>query len=615
MVDNIFIVNNNISMKLTNSLKKIIFEAFSQKLIQTLVDKFSQETKDSKDTIMSLISSFEKYQQGLPVDKRDITKYSYNDLKKLIESKKVKKELEVFFTRMKKTNENVNDGILAKNIKKFYEIKSELPSDRRNVTDYTYLGLDRFIEDNYEKLLLKKYVPIFRKEDPNTSEETIKGYLTNYISSYDEIPNRTTPINFLSFIDLEHLVDSVAAKKDVGVENKVKDYSDVDLVYDNDNQIVIRPLTKEQCIKYKRGRGWCITWLGGNNRYYFYRLDRNRTIYYSIDEDLPYEDRNHILVILVGPDGSKYVADKTNSAPNHGDTITSWKTITEKQPKLAGLEHLFKPVKLSEYEENIIKNVRKKRVGDDPKKEFDTYEMLEIWVELLDTSLTDVQYGNLPIDLKKKYIASGFDLTPGQIGNSETAVLNYYIKKKIDNLKNTSLSSLSESEIKLLNTPSLASLKMELKPRFTAQLGTQTVKSAKLEITYPNSTMSKYISLYGFDTLLDDLPDNLIHLGFENKSDNYITVKLPNDIGKLHNLTSLYLEKCVDSIPDSVGNLEKLVYLSLPNNPKLTNLPDSVYNLPSLKVLRIEGTNIQIPEKYREMFKETRAGSNFWRKL
>jgi Leucine-rich repeat (LRR) protein len=194
-------------------------------------------------------------------------------------------------------------------------------------------------------------------------------------------------------------------------------------------------------------------------------------------------------------------------------------------------------------------------------------------------------------------------------------VLNYYIKKKIDNLKNTALNSLTESDIKLLNTPSLASLKMELKPRFTTQLGSQNIKSSKLEITYPNSILSKYISLYGFESLLDDLPDNLVHLGFENKSENYINIKLPNDISNLSNLQSLFLEKCVDSIPDSVGNLKNLIYLSLPNNPKLSNLPDSVYNLPSLKVLRVEGTNIQIPEKYSEMFKETRTGSNFWRKI
>ena len=57
--------------------------------------KFKEETEYSEDDIKSFINDFDKYKNGLPSDKRDITKYSYEQLKSLIQSKRSKNVLKM----------------------------------------------------------------------------------------------------------------------------------------------------------------------------------------------------------------------------------------------------------------------------------------------------------------------------------------------------------------------------------------------------------------------------------------------------------------------------------------------------------------------------------------
>ena len=224
-------------MRLTNSLKKIIVEAFAESLIKSLINKFLPQTKDDVETIKSYINDFQKYQNNLPIDKRDITKLKYDELKNIIDQRKVKKNLDDDFYEIKKTNENISDQLLKLGLKKFYEVKSELPKNRQDAKKFKYLDLLRFIDENYEKLLYKKYIPIFKKEEPQTSDDTIQSYLRNYIDFYDQIPFRASPLNFLSFIDLEHLVDGISAKKDIGTEDKKTDYSEIKIISKNETRM------------------------------------------------------------------------------------------------------------------------------------------------------------------------------------------------------------------------------------------------------------------------------------------------------------------------------------------------------------------------------------------
>jgi Leucine-rich repeat (LRR) protein len=66
-------------------------------------------------------------------------------------------------------------------------------------------------------------------------------------------------------------------------------------------------------------------------------------------------------------------------------------------------------------------------------------------------------------------------------------------------------------------------------------------------------------------------------------------LNIPDDISRFKDLTALNLVGCVASIPESICNLPKLQYLSLPDNPNLQPLPECIGNMPELMVVNIPG--------------------------
>ena len=72
-------------------LLKTLINEISEKLKKQLVSKFSADTQDTEDIIISNIDAFERYKGGLPADKRDINRYSYEELKDLILNKESSK--------------------------------------------------------------------------------------------------------------------------------------------------------------------------------------------------------------------------------------------------------------------------------------------------------------------------------------------------------------------------------------------------------------------------------------------------------------------------------------------------------------------------------------------
>jgi hypothetical protein len=57
--------------------------------------------------------------------------------------------------------------------------------------------------------------------------------------------------------------------------------------------------------------------------------------------------------------------------------------------------------------------------------------------------------------------------------------------------------------------------------------------------------------------------------------------------------------------------LEKLRFLALINNPKLTNIPECVVNLPNIYFVNLKGSpNVQIPEAMKQ--KGNDMGGGMW---
>ena len=595
-------------MKLLKALNENILLEVSEKVKNQLYSKFKDETSDEKDVIMSYIDLFDRYKESLPSTKRDITKYSYKELKSIIDDKRFNKQVSDIFNKFKKKEKGIENVALKKVIKKFLEIQSELPKEYQDIEKFNYLQLVKLIEKGYASLLNKKMVEKFTTENPNLTSDQILFYITNYLDNFDLIPLETKGIDKMSFSELEHLLDGLEGKKDASDKTK-EDIEDIDLKYDQNNLKIFAPKTKDQCIRLKNGRGWCTSREGSGNMYYNYRLGHERTLYYVIDEDKKYDDLNFAVVILVDPDGRMALADKSNSGRYAGSTNLPWSEIVDKVPKLEGLQDIFKPIPLTQEERELINTVKNARVGDNPMESFENPQQVEMWLEYNSPKLSDVQYSNLIPNLKKKYIALGMDLTPAMISSSEPEVLKYYMSKKIDVLKNKSADSLSSTDIALLNTPMLKKLKDELKPKLAKTL---TTSGDKLIIDdFERGASGKFISLYGLDDLFRNLPETLKELQIQNKNNKGMIINIPSEIGRFKELNMIMLDNCINSIPDTVCELPKLKFLALINNEQLTSIPNCVSNLPSLLFLNLKGSpNAEVPQSIEE--KGTDMGGGMW---
>lgn len=156
-------------------------------------------------------------------------------------------------------------------------------------------------------------------------------------------------------------------------------------------------------------------------------------------------------------------------------------------------------------------------------------------------------------------------------------------------------------------------LKEYFKPEFAKGLTTSGGK--KVEIEYPNSSAAKFIALYGFDEFFGSLPDDITNLLFNNKSNENISLDVPPTLGRFTNLEALLLMNCVKSLPNEIGNLKKLSFLALPNNPSLKKIPDSVLTLPNLSFMNLNGTKPKLTPKFIEVFgEEGQGGTGFFSK-
>jgi hypothetical protein len=71
-------------MKLIDIVYESVLLEYNEKLIKQLIDKFDVDSDMAREYIMM----FKNYSPGLDVTKRDITKYSWDELKSLVDQKK-----------------------------------------------------------------------------------------------------------------------------------------------------------------------------------------------------------------------------------------------------------------------------------------------------------------------------------------------------------------------------------------------------------------------------------------------------------------------------------------------------------------------------------------------
>ena len=587
-------------MRLTKLLSNVIINEVSQKLANQLLAKFKETTKDSDEIILALINKFDQYKEGITdLSKRDITKYTYDELKNFIMSKEIKKLEDKAFKGLKnkwdkqnaQSDSKIHDyrhDTLKNLIKKFYMIQPYLKKEQQDIMKYGYLDLVGLINDKFNNTIRSKALEHFKKTT-QTSPDTIFWYIDTYLNNFNDVPEGTKPLFSMTFEELEHLVDgSLSSMESTEYKN---DYSDVDIVYDDNNLIIFAPKTKDHCIKLAHGRSWCTSREGGSNLYYNYRLNNERTLYYVLDKDLPYSDLNFASVILVDPYGGTSLADGSNSGRYSGHNNIPWDEISGKIPKIANLKHLFEPKPLTEKEKELHNKFKYLRIDDNQSiiDKLGSEEMAELWLEVNSPRLSDYQYEHLTPALQKKYIALGFDLTGNQIQSSDQNVLSYYVNKKKEKLVNTPFDRLSGEDIELLATPMMKNVRESMKKTYLQSLTTRGGKEVTLN--YPNDNASKFVKLYGMDEFIALLPEDITQLEISNETSSPMNLVLPDSFRRFNDLEIFFSKNAFNEVPDQLRGMKNLQFLGFNNSPNITEIPEWVADLPNLVALILTGSN------------------------
>lgn len=573
-------------------------------------------TDDNEDVIISVINSYKKYKNNLPNNKRDITKLSYLEIKNIVTYKEIKKLERKSFKKYMEDNKGADKIGVKLALRKFYDLYPILPNDKRDVNKMSYLELTDFLQNEFVSLLTKPaYMRFVCDESLTVTVEQIIHYIGEYFEKYDRLPSNIPPLFFMSFDELENVLDGIGDLI-MGIDDNEDDYTDIETIYDNDNLLIFKPNGKEQCIRLSNGRSWCISKPGGGNMYYHYRLNSNLTIYYVVDKDKPFSDVNYAVVILVDPYGNKRIADGKNMSGGYsGHNNEVWSTIVGKVSKLKNIEHLFVANPLSVEEQTQMNKYKNTDIYKDPIDELGSEQAVEMWIEIASPDLTyrrngnDI-YKNFTENLKNKYLSLGMDLTSDMIINSEPNVLKYYAARKTQDLMRKSLNELSGSDITFLNSSVMKENKEKLKEKFSDQLS-DVSNNGFVSLEYPKDVNSKYVVLFGFEEFFKRIPLDTTMIQIENTSKVQISLDIPESIGNLTELKTLVIDNMVRSLPESIGKCGKLKFINLPNNSQLEGIPEAFSELYDLKFLSTENSNpnMKIPNKIQDYMLED---DGFW---
>ena len=427
-----------------------------------------------------------------------------------------------------------------------------------------YNILKEVLSDNARKKAKEK----FKKENPTLSDTQIDYYLDIFSRKQASSVFKQKDIMQYKFSDLEKIIDKEFPKQTYNDKGEVDFKGSEDVLYNENGLLILLGDLKEKCIRYGQGYTWCISRKDQSNMFFSYRMRLNEPVFYFVfDEDRPKEDIWHAIVIYINKSGEYYVA----TANNPGDKKMSWSEIEEKQPKLKGLQNIFKHIPLTQ-------------------RERDDYQRFN-------NPMSDEEYDKLSYDEKEKYIGFGHTLSAEQIEATPKALISKYVTTTVgNNLSKEIEKSLSPSDQKVLRNNRLQNYNNRDDFKFKLIYYPE-------ELTGDDLKVSGDLSL--IDTPIKSLPDNLKVSGGLSLADTPIK-SLPDNLQVGGNLS--LIGTAIESLPDNIqlgGSLflSRTSIKSLPDNLKVSgslNLRDTpIKSLPDN--LQVGGSiylNRHLTQKY-----------------
>jgi len=203
-------------------------------------------------------------------------------------------------------------------------------------------------KEQFEQMFKKWYDGILgeliKTKDFPDNKDLAKKYLDAYIDNIVSLGDSARPF---SFKDLEKtLVDLVnnnrwISDNDINIGTTIYKPNQEDIMYEDDNVLILNTDTKAKCVRYGVGESWCIT-KADANYYNTYRLSYGATPYFVLQKNVK-GDEHKLVILNYGGRDSYAIADRTNTGERSGSQrdSMSWYEIERQLPNLKGLEEYF----------------------------------------------------------------------------------------------------------------------------------------------------------------------------------------------------------------------------------------------------------------------------------
>ena len=200
-----------------------------------------------------------------------------------------------------------------------------------------------------------------------------------YIGNIVSLGDKAQPFSFKSVEkNLVDLVNNNRWIKDEEIKqgNTIYNPKSEDVVYEDDNVIVLDTNTKAKCVMYGQGESWCIT-KPELNYYNTYRLSYGATPYFVLQKNVTGNEQKLVIMNYGGYNGYA-IADRSNTGERSGGKgyAMPWYEIEQQLPNLQGLEKYFPYREISDDERKyseLLDKVKNNFIGDDLQEVVDRY--------------------------------------------------------------------------------------------------------------------------------------------------------------------------------------------------------------------------------------------------
>jgi hypothetical protein len=211
------------------------------------------------------------------------------------------------------------------------------------------------------------------------NRELAKKYLDAYINNIVLLGDKARPF---SFKNLEKtLVDLVNNNRwisddEAGVGPTIYKPNQEDVLYEDENVLILNTDTKAKCVRYGMGETWCIT-KADSNYYNTYRLSYGATPYFVLQKNVK-GDEHKLVILNYGNDRGYAIADRSNTGERSGSesNTMSWDEIVQQLPNLQGLERYFAYREISDDERKyseLLDKIKDNFIGEDLQELVDRY--------------------------------------------------------------------------------------------------------------------------------------------------------------------------------------------------------------------------------------------------